>query len=70
MAQIINNTGINFSSEAIAEINKNAEHHNSDTVYAAKNATDSGNDTLFDFYDEDSNYLFSLDLEDNVVWSK
>lgn len=44
-----------------------------DKATTAKNATDGGNNTLFDFFDDNENYLFSIDTDadgDCIVWER
>lgn len=67
MATIINNTNITLSSKAQQSISDAAANAGIDEVHVAKNATD-GNNKLFDFYDEEGSYIFSIDLDGNVIW--
>jgi hypothetical protein len=70
---IINNTTKTFSPAEQQVINNAMANYGVDKVIAAKNATDGGNDTLFDFYDDNDNYLFSIDTDadgDCVIWNK
>ena len=39
-------------------------------VHATKNAGDGNNDTLFDLYDDDENYLFSIDTDGDVIFDR
>jgi hypothetical protein len=70
MATIINNTAITFSPSAQQAIRNAMANADLEKVYTAKNSTDGGNDTLFDLYDEEENYAFSIDLDGDVIWSK
>jgi hypothetical protein len=73
MSTIINNTEKTFTSAEQQVIRNAMANAGVDEVVTAKNATDGGNDTLFDFYDENDNYLFSIDTNadgDCVIWSK
>lgn len=69
MTRIVNNTGIALSPRSEEVISKNAASVG--TVIVTKNPTDGGNDTLFNIYDEDQNYLFSIDTDadgDTIAW--
>lgn len=57
MSTIINNTEKNFSPEEQQAIRNAMAWAGVDTVITAKNPSDG----QFDFYDEDDNYLFSID---------
>lgn len=73
MNTIINNTAKTFSPAEQQVIRKAMADYGAGKVFTAKNATDGGNDTLFDFYDENDNYLFSIDTDadgDCIIWSK
>lgn len=73
MSTIINNTEKTFSPSEQQVINKAMADYGVDKVFAAKNATDGGNCTLFDFYDENDTYLFSIDTDadgDCIVWER
>jgi hypothetical protein len=73
MSVIINNLDKNFSPAEQQVIRNAMANYGVDKVFTSKNATDGGNDTLFDFYDENDNYLFSIDTDadgDCVIWNK
>jgi hypothetical protein len=68
---IINNTEKTFSPAEQQAIQNAMANYGVDKVFTSKNATDGGNDTLFDFYDDNENYLFSIDTDgDCVIWNK
>lgn len=73
MSVIINNLDKNFSPDEQQVIRNAMANYGVDQVITAKNPGDGGNDTLFDFYDEDENYLFSIDTDADggcVIWNK
>ncbi len=73
MSTIINNTAKTFTPAEQDVINKAMADCGVEKVVAAKNATDGGNDTLFDFYDDNENYVFSIDTNADgecIVWNK
>lgn len=73
MSQIINNTEKTFTAAEQQVINNAMANYGVDKVVTGKNSTDGGNNTLFDFYDENENYLFSIDTDadgDCIVWNK
>jgi hypothetical protein len=73
MSTIINNTEKTFSPSEQQVIRNAMANCGFDKVITAKNPTDGGGNTLFDFYDESSNYLFSIDTDadgDCIVWDK
>jgi hypothetical protein len=70
---IINNTDKTFSPAEQQAIRNAMADCGVDKVVTSKNATDGGNDTLFDFYDDNENYLFSIDTDADggcVIWNK
>ena len=70
---IINNTEKTFSPDEQQAIRNAMADCGVDKVTTAKNATDGGNYTLFDFYDDNGNYLFSIDTNADggcVIWNK
>lgn len=67
---ITNNTHITFSPSAQQAIENAAANCGADNVNTAKNPTDGGNDTLFDFYGDEGEYLFSIDLDEDTIWNK
>lgn len=70
MTQIINNFNFTFSPSAQDAIRNAAANCGVDEVITCKNSTDGGKETLFDFCDAEENYLFSIDLEGDVIWNK
>lgn len=60
---IINNTAKTFSPAEQQVISNAMANYGVDKVFTAKNAGYGCNDTLFDFYDENDNYLFSIDTD-------
>jgi hypothetical protein len=71
--KIINNTEKTFSTAEQQTIQNAMANCGVDKVFTSKNATDGGNNTLFDFYDENDNYLFSIDTDADgecVIWNK
>lgn len=73
MNTIINNTEKTFTPAEQQVIRNAMANAGLDKVTTSKNATDGGNNTLFDFYDENENYLFSIDTDadgDCIVWNK
>jgi len=70
---IINNTEKNFSPAEQQVIRNAMANCGVDKVTTSKNATDGGGNTLFDFYDENESYLFSIDTAADgecVIWNK
>lgn len=73
MSTIINNTEKTFTPAEQDVIRKAMADYGADKVTTAKNPTDGGNDTLYDFYDEKENYIFSIDTDadgDCIVWER
>lgn len=73
MSTIINNTEKTFTPAEQQVIHNAMANCGVDKVTTAKNATDGGGVTLFDFYDENDTYLFSIDTDadgDCIVWNK
>lgn len=73
MTSIINNTEKTFTPAEQQVIRNAMANSGVDKVITAKNPTDGGGVTLFDFFDENSNYLFSIDTDaggDCIVWEK
>lgn len=73
MTQIINNTEKTFTPDEQQVIRNAMANVGVDKVITGKNATDGGGNTLFDFYDENDNYLFSIDTDaggDCITWDK
>lgn len=73
MSQIINNTEKTFTPAEQQVIINAMANCGVEKVTTAKNSTDGGNNTLFDFYDENENYLFSIDTDADgecIVWNK
>ena len=73
MSTIINNTEKTFTPDEQQVIRKAMTDCGVDKVVTAKNATDGGNGTLFDFYDDNDTYLFSIDTDADgecIVWNK
>lgn len=69
MTQIINSTEKTFTPAEQQVIINAMANCGVEKVTTAKG----GADNLFDFYDENSNYLFSIDTDadgDCIVWSK
>lgn len=70
---IINSTEKTFTPAEQQVISNAMANCGVDKVTAAKNATDGGNGTLFDFYNDNENYLFSIDTDadgDCIVWDR
>lgn len=70
---IINNTEKTFTPAEQQVIRNAMANYGVDKVIAAKNSTDGGGNTLFDFYDDNENYLFSIDTDadgDCITWEK
>lgn len=73
MPTIINNTEKTFTAAEQDVIRKAMANHGFDKVITAKNPTDGGGNTLFDFFDESSTYLFSIDTDADgkcIIWEK
>lgn len=73
MSTINNNTEKTFSPAEQQTIRNAMANCGVEQVFTAKNAGDGGNNTLFDFYDFDGNYLFSIDTDadgDCAIWNK
>lgn len=73
MSTIINNTEKIFSPAEQQVIRNAMADCGADIVTTHINPGDGQNDTIFDFYDENESYLFSIDTDadgDCIVWSK
>lgn len=73
MNTIINNTEKTFTADEQQVIRNTMADYGVEKVVAAKNATDGGNSTLFDFYEDNENYVFSIDTNADgecIVWNK
>jgi hypothetical protein len=73
MSTIINNTAKTFTPAEQDVIRNAMADYGVDKVTTTKNSSDGGNDTLYDFYDEKENYIFSIDTDadgDCVIWNK
>ncbi len=70
MSKIINNTNVTFSPSAQQAILNAAAHTGAEDVFAKNNYTDGDKDTLFDLCDANDNYLFSIDLDGDVICDK
>jgi len=72
MATIFNNTQYTFSTGAQQEINNAAANMGLDEVNAVQANGRVEDNTLYDFYDNDDNYIFSIDVQDdcNVVYHR
>lgn len=68
---IINNTGKTFTPDEQQVIKKAMSDYGLDKVITAKHPNDGGNDTLYNFYDDESNYVFSIDTDADgecIIW--
>jgi hypothetical protein len=63
MSTIINNTEKTFTPDEQNVIRKTMANYGVDNIKISKMATDGGNNTLFDAYDEEGDYLFSIDAD-------
>lgn len=73
MLRTINNTEYTFTTQEQQVIQNGMANYGVNVVIASKSATDGGNCTLFDLYDENDNYLFSIDTDADgncIVWEK
>ena len=68
MATITNNTQYTFSPSAQQAIRNAAANVGVDEVTTSVNPTDGNNGTLFDLYDVNENYLFSIDTDGDVIF--
>jgi hypothetical protein len=68
MATITNNTNKTFSHSAQQAIRNAAANCGVDEVTTSVNSNDGNNDTLFDLYDTNENYLFSIDTDGDVIF--
>ena len=70
MATIFNSTKYTFSPSAQQAISNAAANMGIDEVNTGINSGDGNNGTLFDLYDNDDNYLFSIDTDGDVIWER
>jgi hypothetical protein len=69
MATIINKFDFTFTPEEQQAISNAAANAGVDKVLTGKNPRDGGNDTLYDLYDEDENFLFTIDRDGCVIYN-
>lgn len=68
MATIRNSTNYTLSASAQEAISNAASAKEVDTIVVGVHSHGGGNGTLFNLYDEDDNYLFSIDTEGNEIF--
>ena len=66
MARILNQTETTFAPATQTVINNAAANCGVDEVTAVSG----GAENLFDFYDENENYVFSIDTDNNTVYER